>query len=91
MNINEDNIYKRGLTIFINCSKSIRFLSSYEGELLKEQYKKLIMSLADKASKALDEIWSLWEMDPSSMELRDKFYVLEEDLNTIRKACEKRI
>ncbi len=59
--------------------------------MLKEQYKKLITSLTDKASKALDEIWSLWEMDPSSKELRDKFYILEEYLNHIRKVCEERI
>ena len=62
-----------------------------EGELLKEQHKKLIVGLTDKASKALDEIWSLWEMDPSSNEMRDKFYMLEEYLNHIRKVCEERI
>ena len=62
-----------------------------EGKLLKDQYKNLIVSLTDKASKALDEIWSLWEMDPSSNELRDRFYMLEEYLNHIRKVCEERI
>ena len=62
-----------------------------EGKLLKEQHKNLIMSLTDKASKALDDVWSLWEMDPSSKEMRDKFYILEEYLNHIKKVCEERI
>lgn len=59
--------------------------------MLKEQYNNLIISLTDKASKALDEIWSLWEMDSSSKELRDKFYILEEYLNHIKKVCKERI
>lgn len=62
-----------------------------EDKLLKEKYKNLIMNFTEKASNALDDIWSLWEMDPSSKELRDKFYILEEYLNHIKKLCEERI
>lgn len=54
-----------------------------------DQYKKLIIGLAERASRVLDETWSLWEIDPSSKELRDKFYVLEECLDHIKRVCEE--
>ena len=60
-----------------------------EDKWLKDQYKKLIVSHTEKASKTLDEIWSLWEIDPSAKDLRDKFYVLEKYLNHIKRICEE--
>ena len=52
---------------------------------------KLIIALTDRASTVLDEAWSLWELDPSSRDLRDKFYILEQCLDHIQKVCTDKI
>ena len=52
-------------------------------------HKKLIIGLSERAAKILDETWSLWEIDPSSGDLRDKFYVLEECIDHIKRVCEE--
>jgi len=52
---------------------------------------KLLIALTDRASTVLDEAWSLWELDSSSKDLRDKFYILEQCLDHIKKVCEDRI
>jgi hypothetical protein len=51
---------------------------------------RLIKGLSEKALKVLDETWSLWEIDPSSPDVRDKFYVLEECLDHIKRLCNER-
>ena len=50
----------------------------------------LIKGLIEKALKVLDEIWSLWEIDPTSQDVRDKFHVLEECLDHIKRITNER-
>jgi len=54
-------------------------------------HKTLIISFTEKAAKVLDETWSLWEIDPTSKDLRDKFYILEEHIDQIKRVCEESI
>ncbi len=41
------------------------------------------------AASVLDEVWALWEIDPSSKDLREKFYLLEHYLDYLKRFSEK--
>ncbi|MGA1795137.1 MAG: hypothetical protein ACMUIL_04670 [bacterium] len=51
---------------------------------------RLIEGLTEKALNVLDEIWSLWEIDPTSQAVRDKFHMLEECLDHIKRISNER-
>ena len=41
------------------------------------------------AASVLDETWALWEIDPSSKDLREKFYLLEYYLDYLKRFSEE--
>jgi hypothetical protein len=59
--------------------------NSTDGYHFKPGARNVIIS----AASVLDETWALWEIDPSSKNLREKFYLLEYYLDYLKRFSEE--
>lgn len=66
------------------CEKQIS-----EGEQANQlkMFKAVAQNVAKDADKTLDELWALWELDPKSEKLREKFSLLEHYLSYLVRFC----
>lgn len=56
-----------------------------------EMFKAVTKSIVQDARRALDETGALWEIDPESKELREKFHLLEHYLSYLFRYCEGKV
>lgn len=56
-----------------------------------ETFKAVTKSLVRDAAKTLDETGALWELEPDSKELREKFHLLEHYLSYLFRFCEGKV
>jgi len=49
------------------------------------QFRTVASHVIISAASVLDETWALWEIDPSSRDLREKFYLLEYYLDYLKR------
>ena len=56
-----------------------------------EMFKAVTKSIVKDAEKTLDQTWALWEIDPDSKELREKFHLLEHYLSYLFRFCEGKV
>ncbi len=72
-----------------DCLKSIPD-NAREGKDL-EGFRAIVGSLVKDIGKTMDEAWALWELEPDSKELREKFHLLEHYLSYLGRFCEGKI
>lgn len=68
--------------------KALKEVESQMRENNLEGFKVVIKSLDKDAMKVLDEAEGLWEIDPSSKEIREKFQLLRHYLDYLMRFCE---
>ncbi len=56
-----------------------------------ETFKAVTKSIVRDAAKVLDETGALWELEPDSKELREKFHLLEHYLSYLFRFCEGKV
>lgn len=54
-----------------------------------QMFKAVAKNVSKDAAKTLDELWALWELEPKSEKLREKFDMLEYYLSYLIRFCEQ--
>ena len=62
-----------------------------ENSALRSHYRKVLVDLTERSKGLLNEIWDLWEMDPCSKAIREKFYLLEQNMDYLGRFCREKI
>jgi hypothetical protein len=71
------------------CLKNIPKNDNKSNDL--EAFRAIVSSLVGDIEKMVNETWAVWELEPDSKELRERFHLLERCLSYIRRFCEGRI
>ncbi|MEW5803266.1 MAG: hypothetical protein AB1847_14310 [bacterium] len=69
--------------------KSVKRFTKKEDADVKDHFKTVARHVTTSAASVLDETWAIWEIDPSSKELREKFSLLEYYLDYLKRLCEE--
>ena len=71
------------------CAESLAKKSKTNEELAV--FRLVITRFTKQTERMLDETWALWELEPDSRKLREKFHILEKHLSYVRRFCQGKI
>ena len=72
--------------VFADCVKNIPDSTKKKKDL--EWFRTFVVSLVKDIEKKIDETWALWELEPESKEVGEKFYLLDHSLFYLRRFCQ---
>jgi hypothetical protein len=71
--------------------KIIRRSLHEENAEVKDHFKTVVRDVIISMAGVLDQTWALWEIDPSSEDLREKFSLLEYYLDYLKRFLEEEV